>query len=87
MTKGMEVYKAWGGGRKREVPVVFKVLLVFSFITDTVLTLHTACPLWINYTALTNTYTQNRALTHMHTQTCMRALCAHFILTSYLAAI
>lgn len=40
---------------EKEAPVVFKVLLVFSSITDTVLTLHTACPLWINYTALTHT--------------------------------
>lgn len=48
MTKGIELYKACGRERKREVPVVFKVLLVFSFITDTVLTLHTACSLWIN---------------------------------------
>lgn len=73
MTKGIGVHKAWGRERKGEVPVVFKVLLVFSFIADTVLTLHTACPLWINYAALTNTYIHNQALTHMHTDTCMRA--------------
>lgn len=31
------------------------VLLVFAFITDTVLTLHTGLPLWINFTAFTHT--------------------------------
>lgn len=67
-----------GGGGGKEVgwgvPVVFQVLLVFSFITHPVLTLHTVCPLWINYTALTHTNTHarthNQSLTHLHSETC-----------------
>lgn len=49
-------------GEEEEVPLVFNIVLVFSFITDTVLTLHTAFPLWINYTALPRAYTPNEVL-------------------------
>lgn len=60
---GMEMTEGWrftklGEREEKGVPVVFQVLLVFAFITHTLLlTLHTACPLWINCTALTDTHT------------------------------
>lgn len=54
-------------GEEKEVSVVFKVLLVLSFITDTVLTLHIACLDPHIYT-----HTHNKALTHTLTETCMR---------------
>lgn len=44
MTEGWRFTKL-GEREERGVPVVFQVLLVFAFITHTLLlTLHTACP-------------------------------------------
>lgn len=45
-------------------------LIGFLFYYETVLTLHTVCSLWINYTAMINTYRHTEALTHP--ETCMR---------------
>lgn len=63
-----QTYTKLGGGGEGKGPFCLLTLIGFLFHYHTVLTLHTACSLWINYIALINT----EALTHIHTETCMR---------------